>query len=75
MVRDILRAVSRGVRRATNICREANVPMDRGRRFLDLMVENGLLIRDEVSREYLITPTGYEWLGIYKRLQEILPLA
>ncbi len=76
MVRDMLRALTEGEKRATNLCREANVPMDRGKPLLNYLVERGLVVALEGEKgvEYRITFLGYEWLGLYERLEELLPL-
>ncbi len=65
----------------TEICMRARLPVDRGKRMAHLLLKYGLLIELRESqggrdrgRKYMITPRGYEWLGIYERLEEALSL-
>jgi len=59
----------------TEICRRAGLPVDRGRRIVNQLLRYGLLIelQEGGRKRYKITPRGYEWLGIYERLEEVLP--
>ncbi len=75
---DIVRSVLEACKddaRITEVCRRAGLPVDRGRRIVDLLLRYGLLVelREGRERRYRITPRGYEWLGIYERLEEVLP--
>ncbi len=74
IVRSVLEAcgVEAGI---TEICRRAGLPVDRGRRVVGQLLRYGLLVelQEGKRRTYRITPRGYEWLGIYERLEEVLP--
>ncbi len=74
IVRSVLEACKGDVR-ITEVCRKAGLPVDRGRRIVDLLLRYGLLVelREGRGRRYRITPRGYEWLGIYESLEEVLP--
>ncbi len=75
---DIVRSVLEACREEagiTEICRKAGLPVDRGRRIVDRLLRYGLLVelQEGKMRRYRITPRGYEWLGIYESLEEVLP--
>ncbi len=75
---DIVRSVLEACREElgiTEVCRRAGLPVDRGRRMVNLLLRYGLLVELQKGRRrrYRITPRGYEWLGTYERLEEVLP--
>ncbi|MCD6348988.1 MAG: hypothetical protein J7L91_05110 [Candidatus Korarchaeota archaeon] len=75
IIETILEAVRDGRRGLTEICTYAGIPVDRGKKIMELLVRYGLLVSIwEKRREiFEITPKGYEWLGIYRSLESMLP--
>ncbi|MEB3779102.1 MAG: hypothetical protein GSR85_02555 [Desulfurococcales archaeon] len=55
----------------SNIALRSNLPLDRARGILRSMEEAGLIYYDSASREYSMTDRGYEWLAVYRVLEEI----
>ena len=71
IIYDILLNVSKRKAKISHIAQGANLPLDRARTFVNNLVKHGLLIFNPIERTYLITPKGYEWLAIYRKLKEI----
>ncbi|MCD6510671.1 MAG: hypothetical protein J7L11_09845 [Thermoprotei archaeon] len=64
----------RGAGRITQIARYSNLPVDRAKRVLNDMVVADLVRRrrEEESTTYAITPRGYEYLELYRRLRKLI---
>ncbi|MGC9201856.1 MAG: hypothetical protein ACP5HX_04270 [Thermoproteota archaeon] len=70
----MLEAIAReGPKNVTSLCRIANIPVDRGKIIVNLLVKSGILASYEYERNryYIVTENGYDYLGTYKHLKEI----
>ena len=76
VIESVLEALLTGEKSITELCLYANVPVDRGRRLINYLISCGLVFRYEENGRiyYKITERGYEWLGIYRKLKELLHL-
>jgi len=76
IVESILKAISEGESRITRICLRSNIPMDRCKKFLNILEFYGLITKYSVGATtyYVILDRGYEWLGTYEYLKILLPL-
>lgn len=77
---DVVRAMLEAAKEKksiTDLCTSAGLPVDRGRRLVNLLLRYGLLVEmgrgEKGSGRYVITPRGYKWLSIYDKLEEVLP--
>ncbi|RLF17296.1 MAG: hypothetical protein DRJ66_01160 [Thermoprotei archaeon] len=77
VIESLLKALLTGEKRITELCLHANIPVDRGRRLIEYLIRCGLIFKYEKDGRiyYRITEKGYEWLGIYRKLKEILHLS
>ncbi len=59
----------------SRICRSSNLPLDRCGKILGFLESNGFIYRyfDEGRWIYEITERGYEYIGIYEKLLELIP--
>ncbi|MGB9758763.1 MAG: winged helix-turn-helix domain-containing protein [Thermoproteota archaeon] len=74
IVYEMLEAIAReGPKNVTSLCRIANIPVDRGKIIVNLLVKSGILASYEYERNryYIVTENGYDYLGTYKHLKEI----
>lgn len=62
-----------GPKNITSLCRIANIPVDRGKTVINLLMRSGILASYEYekNRYYIVTEIGYDYLGTYKHLKEI----
>ncbi len=77
IVYDILEVVADSIYIGkTRLCSYANLPLDRCSEILDLLMEYGFIIVEEHSGRnvYSLTERGYEYIGLYRKLHELLPL-
>ncbi len=74
IIHDILSTIADGERGITELCLNAGIPVDRGRKIVDYLVACGLLTTSFAGKRitYQITVAGYQWIGTYKRLNELL---
>ena len=68
---DILKVAQTGAKK-TQIVYQANLNFKIVKKYLDRLIDNGLLDPQDESKFYLTTPRGYDFLEQYKEL--ILPL-
>ena len=68
---DILKVAQTGAKK-TQIVYQANLNFKIVKKYLERLIENGLLDTQEETRFYLTTPRGYDFLEQYNEL--ILPL-
>jgi predicted transcriptional regulator len=68
---DILKVAQTGAKK-TRIVYQANLNFKIVKKYLDRLIDNGLLDPQGESKYYLTTPRGYDFLEQYKEL--ILPL-
>jgi len=59
----------------TRIARAANLPVDRAKPLLQFLQERNLIFDDEDEglTIYKITPTGVEFIELFKRLAKLVP--
>jgi predicted transcriptional regulator len=59
----------------TRIARAANLPVDRAKPMLEFLQDRNLIYdeEDEGLTVYRITPTGVEFIELFKRLEKLLP--
>lgn len=59
----------------TRIARAANLPVDRAKPLLTFLLARNLIYDDEDNglTIYRITPSGVEFLELFKRLEKLLP--
>ena len=59
----------------TRISRAANLPVDRAKPLLMFLLARNLIYDDEDENltVYRITPTGVEFLELFKRLEKLIP--
>ena len=59
----------------TRIARAANLPVDRAKPQLLFLLDRNLIYDDEDENltVYRITPTGVEFLELFKRLEKLIP--
>ncbi|MBS7606673.1 MAG: archaellum operon transcriptional activator EarA family protein [Candidatus Bathyarchaeia archaeon] len=71
---DVLRAISRGVDKPTNIMYKCNLSWANSREILSSLVEQGLITvtENENRRTYRITERGREVLEYFNRAQDLL---
>lgn len=64
----------------TSLCRAVNLPVDRGIKVINVLMKSGLVASytitsnskvGKLSRYYIVTEVGYEYIGIYERLKEL----
>jgi len=74
IIHDMLAALAEGEKGITELCLNAGIPVDRGKKIVDYLVACGLLtVSMENNRvKYRITVAGYQWIGTYQRLKELL---
>ena len=75
IIESLLEALLLGEKGITELCLSANIPVDRGRRIIEYLINYGLIFKYEKDGKvyYKIGERGYEWLGIYRKLKELLP--
>jgi len=58
----------------TEVCMKANLPVDRGNKLLRMLTDKGLAysFKEGKRRKYFVTDLGYEYMGIFLKLKEIL---
>ena len=76
VIADVLRALSMNFRglRITELCRLANLPVDRGLRILEFLKERGLVYEEPMNsvRVYRISDLGYAYLSLYENLTSMI---
>jgi len=76
VIADVLRALSTNFRglRITELCRIANLPVDRGLRILEFLKERGLIYEKPMNsvRVYRISDLGYAYLSLYDNLTSLI---
>ncbi|BBG23591.1 winged helix-turn-helix domain-containing protein [Sulfuracidifex tepidarius] len=70
IVMDILISIKNGRRKITEICTSSNLPVDRGKKILDEMCRQGLVLN--VNGEFRLSSKGYSWLEIYNMVEQYL---
>ncbi len=60
--------------RITELCRMANLPVDRGLKLMQELADLGLVyvVNEGKSRVFIIADSGYVYLGLYRELQRLL---
>ncbi|MEB3772218.1 MAG: hypothetical protein GSR82_00900 [Desulfurococcales archaeon] len=71
IIASILESVAEEPLRLSRIALESNLPYDRAKRIVTDLVNHGLLIYDPETRTYTPTELGYQWLGIYRELENL----
>jgi predicted transcriptional regulator len=71
IVAAILREAVLQPSRLSHLALNSNVAYDRARLIVDDLVEHGLLVYDPYTRTYSPTELAYQWLAIYRELQNI----
>ncbi len=78
VVADILEALSKRVEglRVTELCRVANLPVDRGLKVLEVLERYGLIyvVPERGRKVYRIGEAGYSFLAIYEELVNLIPV-
>ena len=72
--RDILAALREDRKlQITNLARKANLPVDRARKEIAILIENQLVTRVHEGKriQYQITPKGITYLQIFQKLQNL----
>ncbi len=76
VIADVLRALSMNFRglRITELCRVANLPVDRGLVILEFLKEKGLIYEELLNsvRIYKISDLGYTYLSLYDSLTSLV---
>lgn len=70
---DILRVAERGEANITQIMLEANLPYTRLSKYIDELLEKGLLLKTEDAREvkFKVTKKGREFLKEFERIERV----
>jgi len=72
IIYDVLRALTRGLFRKTNLCLTVNLPLDRRSALLSLVESQGLIYKATSSKNvFMITNTGYIYVGLYGELTKL----
>ena len=71
IIASILESVAGEPLRLSRIALESNLPYDRAKHIVTDLVNNGLLIYDPETKMYTPTELGYQWLGIYRELENL----
>ena len=66
----ILEVIAGGEAKISRIALEAGLPLDRAKKIVIDMESRGLVYRDPTSNTYFLTHIGYEWLHLYRMLEE-----
>jgi len=76
IIADLLRTLSESVEglKITELCMNANIPVDRGHKLIKWLEERGLIYEEfiEGSHVFKITSLGYTYLSLYGELSKIL---
>ncbi len=75
IIESILKSLVKGDVGITELCLQAKIPVDRGKVIINYLLKHGLIVKYSTDRTvyYRITERGYEWLGAYQYLKELLP--
>ncbi|MEM1605517.1 MAG: winged helix-turn-helix domain-containing protein [Fervidicoccaceae archaeon] len=72
IIYDVLRALTRGLFRKTNLCLTVNLPLDGCSALLSLVESQGLIYKASSSNNlFMITNTGYIYIGVYGELMKL----
>jgi len=76
IIADMLKALSTNFRglRITELCRIANIPVDRGLRIVKLLEGKGLVYEEPLNsaRVFKISDLGYAYLSLYESLVSLV---
>ena len=76
IIADVLKAISKNFigLRITELCRLANLPVDRGVRITEFLKDKGLIYEEPLGsvRIFKISDLGYTYLSLYESLTSLV---